>query len=273
MRLKYDPLNVALLEQCFIPRLLLSPVDAFFSFKMLKFLHNSGTPNFRTMGLLDQLFREHRLVALIFLCTSKEADNLGQFLGKVMGDLSEWHANQAVYEKEAFGPKRDLPGFAKKLDTEGVPVVFLDYEDFRRLLYKWHRLVNNALQTCLQGGEYMHIRNAISILKAIVPSFPAVNWMGTQLLGTVNDLSKNDERDDVKIPAASLIGDFNRRSKKWMLPQQFYINNSNVPDAGEKAGSQPPGDRAKMADLSRPQSATPTPLNASAPEFKPGIHE
>lgn len=273
MRLKYDPLNVALLEQCFIPRLLLSPVDAFFSFKMLKFLHNSGTPNFRTMGLLDQLFREHRLVALIFLCTSKEADNLGQFLGRVMGDLSEWHANQAVYEKEAFGSKRDLPGFAKKLDTEGVPVVFLDYEDFRRLLYKWHRLVNNALQTCLQGGEYMHIRNAISILKAIVPFFPAVNWMGTQLLGTVTDLSKNDERDDVKIPAASLIGDFNRRSKKWMLPQQFYINNSNVPDAGEKAGSQPPGDRAKMADLSRPQSGTPTPLDASAPEFKPGIHE
>ena len=268
MRLKYDPLNVALLEQCFIPRLLLSPVDAFFSFKMLKFLHHSGTPNFRTMGLLDQLFREHRLVALIFLCTSKEADNLGHFLGKVLGDLSEWHANQAVYEKEAFGSKRDLPGFAKKLDTDGVPVVFLDYEDFRRLLYKWHRLVNNALQTCLKGGEYMHIRNAISILKAIVPSFPAVNWMGTQLLETVNQLSKNDERDDVKIPAASLIGDFNRRSKKWMLPQQFYLNNSNVPDAHEKAHSQPP-----KTDVSRPQSATPTPLNASAPEFKPVLQE
>jgi THO complex subunit 2 len=273
MRLKYDPLNVALLEQCFIPRLLLSPLEAFFCFKMLKFLHNSGTPNFRTMGLLDQLFREHRLVALIFLCTSKEADNLGQFLGQVMSDLSEWHADQAVYEKEAFGSKRDLPGFAKKLDPEGVPVVFLDYEDFRRLLYKWHRLINNALQTCLKGGEYMHIRNAISILKAIVPSFPAVNWMGTQLLETVNLLSKNDERDDVKIPAASLIGDFNRRSKKWLLPQQFYINNSGVPDAGQdKAGSQPPGDRTK-ADLSRPQSSTPTPLNASAPEFQPETHE
>lgn len=274
MRLKYDPLNVALLEQCFIPRLLLSPLDAFFSFKMLKFLHNSGTPNFRTMGLLDQLFREHRLVSLIFLCTSKEADNLGQFLGNVMGDLSEWHADQAVYEKEAFGTKRDLPGFAKKLDPEGVPIVFLDYEDFRRLLYKWHRLVNNALQTCLKGGEYMHIRNAISVLKAIVPYFPAVNWMGTQLLETVNLLSKNDERDDVKIPAASLIGDFNRRSKKWMLPQQFYLNNSNVPDAGQdKAGSQPPGDRTTRADLSRPKSSTPTPLNASAPEFKPGTQE
>jgi THO complex subunit 2 len=190
-----------------------------------------------------------------------------------MSDLSEWHADQAVNEKEAFGSKRDLPGFAKKLDPEGVPVVFLDYEDFRRLLYKWHRLINNALQTCLKGGEYMHIRNAISILKAIVPSFPAVNWMGTQLLETVNLLSKNDERDDVKIPAASLIGDFNRRSKKWLLPQQFYINNSGVPDAGQdKAGSQPPGDRTK-ADLSRPQSSTPTPLNASAPEFQPETHE
>jgi hypothetical protein len=59
-----------------------------------------------------------------------------------------------------------------------------------------------------------------------------------------------------------------------MLPQQFYLNNSNFPDAGqEKAGSQPPGDRATKADISRPQSATPTSLNASAPEFKPGTQE
>ncbi|KAJ5177028.1 uncharacterized protein N7482_002905 [Penicillium canariense] len=270
MRLKHDVLNVALLEQCFIPRLLLSPIDAFFCFKILKFLHNSGTPNFRTVGLLDQLFREHRLSALIFLCTSKEADNLGQFLGKVLGDLSEWHADKAVYEKEAFGTKRDLPGFAKSIDPEGVPTLFLEFEDFRRLLYKWHRLLSGALQACLKGGEYMHIRNAISILKAIVPYFPAVNWIGTQMLDTVNDLSKNDKRDDVKIPAASLIGDFNRRSKQWMLPQEFYLNNSNAPDAGQaKSGSQPPADRTGKADSSRPQSSTPTPLNASAPEFTP----
>ncbi|KAJ6053364.1 uncharacterized protein N7446_009376 [Penicillium canescens] len=252
MRLKHDSLNVALLEQCFIPRLLLSPLDAFFCFKMLKFLHSSGTPNFRTVGLLDQLFREHRLTALIFLCTSKEADNLGRFLNEVLRDLSRWHADKAVYEKEAFGTKRDLPGFAKNVDPEGVPVMFLEFEDFRRLLYKWHRLFSNALKSCLSGGEYMHIRNAISVLKAVVQHFPAVNWIGRDMLNCVNNLSKNDERDDVKIPAASLIGDLNRREKKWMLPQAF--NMVKAADAQAHSGSQHP--------------ATPT-LNAAAPEFNP----
>lgn len=266
MRNKHDALNVALLEQCFIPRLLLSPLDAFFSFKMLKFLHSSGTPNFRTVGLLDQLFREQRLTALIFLCTSKEADNLGRFLNEVLRDLSRWHASKAVYEKEAFGTKRDLPGFATNVAADGVPAMFLEFEDFRRILYKWHRLFSNALKTCLNGGEYMHIRNAISVLKAVVQHFPAVNWIGRDMLTCVNNLSKNDERDDVKIPAASLIGDLNRREKKWMLPQAFNLAKTQ-PGAEPKAGSQPPSDG--KAGTPRAQSATPTPLNASAPEFKP----
>ncbi|KAJ5689067.1 hypothetical protein N7462_003459 [Penicillium macrosclerotiorum] len=268
MRLKSDALNVALLEQCFIPRLLLSPIDAFFCFKMLKFLHSAGTPNFRTVGLIDQLFREQRLTALIFLCTSKEADNLGRFLNEILRDLTRWHGDKAVYEKEAFGAKKDLPGFAKNVDPEGVPVTFLEFEDFRRLLYKWHRLLFSALKICFKGGEYMHIRNAISVLKAVVQHFPAVNWIGTQMLECVNDLSNNDERDDVKIPAASLIGDLNRRSKKWMLPQEFNMV-KNMSEGGQfKSGSQPPVDQTGTP---KPQSSDSLPLNGAATEFKPGV--
>ncbi|KAF5860337.1 THO complex subunit 2 [Aspergillus alliaceus] len=268
MRGKHDSLNVALLEQCFLPRLLLSPIDAFYCFKLLKFLHTSGTPNFRTVGLLDQLFREQRLTALIFQCTSREADNLGRFLSEIIRDLGRWHADKTVYEKEAFGNKKDLPGFAMTVDPEGKPTTFLEYEDFRRLLYKWHRLLAAALKTCLNGGEYMHIRNAISVLKAVVQNFPAVNWIGRDMLTSVNNLSQNDERDDVKIPAASLIGDLNRREKKWMLPQAFMITSQpagkgNPPktEPAEKTASGKPG-------TPRLQSSTPG-LNASAAEFKP----
>jgi THO complex subunit 2 len=78
-------------------------------------------------------------------------------------------------------------------------------------------------------------------------------------LNCVNNLSKTDERDDVKIPAASLIGDLNRREKKWMLPQEFSLIKVLPGDPGQpKSGSQPPG-----------QSPTPTNLNAAAPEFQP----
>jgi THO complex subunit 2 len=257
---KHDSLNVALLEQCFIPRLLLSPLDAFFSFKMVKFLHSSGTPNFRTVGMLDQFFRERRLTSVIFMCTSKEADNLGRFLNELLRDLARWHADKAIYEKEGFGARRDLPGFAKNVDSEGEPVKFLEFEEFRRLLYKWHRWFSNALKSCLNSGEYMHIRNAISVLKAVVQHFPAVNWIGRDILNCVDRLSKTDERDDVKIPAASLIGDLNRREKKWMLPQAF-----NILAAPLQSRPQQSADKAGKAGT--PGSATL--LNASAPEFSP----
>lgn len=272
MRGNYDTLNVSLLEQCFVPRLLLSPIEAFYCFKMLKFLHASGTPNFRTVGLLDQLFREQRITALIFQCTSKEADNFGHFLNETLRDLGRWHADKAVYEKEAFGTKRDLPGFATSVGTDGKPTAFLEYEDFRRLLYKWHRLLASALKICLNGGEYMHIRNAISVLKAIVQQFPAVNWIGRDILKSVNNLSHNDERDDVKTPAASLIGDLNRREKKWMLPQAFNeIKGPSAAQQQQQKHEQGLSDKtaAEKAGASRPQSATPTPLNAAAPSFKP----
>ncbi|PYH99012.1 hypothetical protein BO71DRAFT_415916 [Aspergillus ellipticus CBS 707.79] len=262
MRGNYECLNVALLEQCFLPRLLLSSVDAFYCFKMLKFLHTTGAPNFRTVGLLDQLFREQRLTALIFQCTSREADNLGRFLNEVLRDLGRWHADKAVYEKEAFGNKKDLPGFAKAVDLEGKPTTFLEYEDFRRLLYKWHRLLASALKGCLNGGEYMHIRNAISVLKAVVQQFPAVNWIGRDMLTSMNNLSQNDERDDVKIPAASLIGDLNRREKKWLLPQAFMIASQPATGRGNTTATGKPG-------TPRPQSGTLTPLNAAAADFTP----
>lgn len=264
----YNALNVALLEQCFVPRMLVSSLDAFYCFKMLKFLHSSGPPNFRTVGILDQLFSEPRLNALIFLCTSKEADNLGRFLNEVLRDLARWHADRSVYEKEAFGTKKDLPGFAIKVSPDGVITEFLDYEDFRRLMYKWHRYLAMTFKTCFNGGEYMHIRNGISVLKAIVQNFPAVNWIGRDMLNSVTNLSQNDERDDVKIPAASLIGDLNRREKKWMLPQAFHISSAPQAKGITPKAEGNATDKAGKPGASRPQSTTPT-LNASAAEFKP----
>ncbi|EFR00616.1 THO complex protein subunit 2 [Nannizzia gypsea CBS 118893] len=275
MRVKHEALNIALMQQCFLPRTLLSPIDALYSFKMLKYLHSSGTPNFRTVGLLDQLFRDQRLTSIIFQCTAKEADNFGRFLHELLRDLSRWHADKAIYEKEAFGAKRDLPGFARTMDPEGKPTTFLDYEDFRRILYKWHRQLSSSLKTCLSGGEYMHIRNAISILKAVIQYFPAVNWIGRDMQTCVTALTNSDPRDDIKIPSATLVGDLSRREKKWLLPQAFTILNpaATSGEPGNTPKNEAAGQEDKVASgkprTPQPQSTTSKPLNVNAPEFQP----
>ena len=220
---QFDALNVALIEHCLFPRLVMSPVDAMYTFRMIRWLHGEGAMNFRTMGVYDQFFKEKRLTSMIFLCSAKEAECLGHFIREVLKDLSTWHAKKSFYEKEAYGPKRNLPGFAKALTSEKEVKSFLEFEDFRRILLKWHRNLNGALKACYASGEYMHIRNAINILNHIHQYFPVVNWMGTNQLAGITELSKKESREDLKIAATSLIGALKKREKSWVLPQAFNL--------------------------------------------------
>lgn len=212
-------LNMALMEHCFLPRLLLSQLDAYFCFKFVKLLHSLGTANFRSLGFYDNIFSPDRLSSLFFMCTSKEADNLGKFLCEVLKDLARWHKSKAVYEREAFGSKKHLPGFALKLEN-GKPQKLLDFDKFRDILYKWQSHLYSALIKCLSSSEYMYVRNAISILRTISPVFPAVDFHGRSLHKTIDKL-RESEREDLKIASQALQGTLIRRQKEWLHPETF----------------------------------------------------
>ena len=220
---RWDALNDAIITRCLIPRMLVSPADALYCFKMIKLMHSTGTANFRYMGLINRILRETRLANLLFMCTAREAENLARFLNELLKDLGRWHADKALYEKEAFGVKRDLPGFAKKLAKDKEPESLLGFEDFRRLLYSWHKRLHSALKSCLSAGEYMRIRNAIVVLRTIHQHFPAINWIGQQQVISVTELSKSEKREDLKIAATSLLGTLRRREKQWLMPQAFNL--------------------------------------------------
>ena len=225
-RQSLDSLNTALLQDCFLPRMILSPLDAQYTFKMIFFLHSSGTPGFRTMFLLDSIFNEKRLTGLIFKSTAFEAENMGRFLYELLRELGKWHVDKSTYEKQAFGPKKDLPGFAIKITAEKVAETFREYEDFRRALFKWHRNLHNAIKACFSIDEYMHIKNAMIILKAISTEFPAITYMGMAQLQSLSALSTDDRRPDLKVAASALTRNFKRRQKQWVMPQAFHIVSS-----------------------------------------------
>ncbi|KAK5219415.1 THO2 plays a role in transcriptional elongation [Exophiala xenobiotica] len=224
-------LNAALIEHCFLPRLLSSPLDAYFCFKFVKFLHGAGTPNFRTLGFYDLVFKTPRLVSLVFICTSKEADNLGRFLNEVLKDLSRWHSAKTTYEREAWGSKKTLPGFAMKVES-GKVVSLLDFETFRRVLYKWHGSLYAALQRCLGSPEYMHVRNAISVLRCISAVYPVINVHGTGLQKAVDKLRDSD-KEDLKVSSQALLGALHRREKVWVDPQAFRQGSDKVGEQGQ----------------------------------------
>ncbi|KAI7128037.1 hypothetical protein KC352_g31734, partial [Hortaea werneckii] len=260
-----DSRHIHLLQECFLPRAMLSALDAHYSFLMLKMLHDKGAPGFSTLHLLTQLFRKQELAALFFQSTALEATHLGCFLHETLKLVASWHGERSLYEKEALG-RNKLPGFVTKMENANDPSSwsFMDFETFRRLVFNWHSILSGAMQMCFESGEYMHIRNGIIILKAVVPTFPAVNFQGRTMLKLVEKISKEDERQDLKLMALSLLAPLKNREPKWVMPQAFRLN--------EPSKDGKPNSRSTSARPETPQPGTSTPkLNAAAPEFKPGV--
>lgn len=227
--IKADTVSDAILEKCIVPRLLLSPIDADYCFRMIKVLHENGTPHFRTLSLYGRLMRPNRLRSLIFTCTVREAENLGRFLKLVLADLARWHADRTVYETEAWGSTKKLLGFAKAINVDGTPKSLLDHDGpsgFKFILYQWHKNLNTALKECLEGTEWMHIRNAMSVLKAVAGVFPSVDFMGKAFVKQLDAIAKRekDVREDLSLTGNAVLVQLKKRSKAWIMVQAFSNN-------------------------------------------------
>ena len=243
-----------LLEQCFLPRVLLSPADAEFTFRYIKALHEWNAPVFRLMPFYDRLFNANRLRSLIFTCTVREAEHFGRFLKLILEDLSRWHKNDLLtvdmdgknakdgdkmgaYDKEGKGTA-DHPhfGFALTVNDEGKPETFVEHAQFRDLLFRWHKNLNMALKNCLGGSEWMHIRNGITVLKTVLDYFHAVDFMATQFTAQLQNITRreavtkasaDDEeggRVDLSVAAQGAMSELQRRKSKWVMVQAFRQN-------------------------------------------------
>ncbi|KAL2171475.1 hypothetical protein VTG60DRAFT_2643 [Thermothelomyces hinnuleus] len=271
-----DATSDALLEECILPRLQISPVDADYCFRLIKFLHEFPKSNFQLMSLYNRLFNHNRLRALIFTCTVREAEHLARFLKFILGDLSKWHGNKNAYEKEALGLKelqgtktREYIGFATAFDAEGKPTEFIEHDAFKELLFRWHKELNSALRSCLNGMEWMHIRNAISILKGVIDYFPAINFMAEKFLEQLNTIkdresansnapeSAQGHRVDLSVTAQTTYSELAKRKSKWVLVQAFRPGAKS--DGKDEKGPTMP------ANSSLRGSAAPSKPNAGRP--------
>lgn len=257
--------HVSLLQDCFLPRAMMSALDAHYCLQIIKVMHNNATPGFSTLHLLGELFHKQRLSGIISQCTAREAENFGRFLYEILKFLAHWHSKQEIYEKEALGSQGQLHGFAKSVDaTTGAPKELLNYEDFRRQMSNWHNALTWALRWCFNSGDYMQIRNSIVVLRTVVPVFPALLHQGNTLRDIVKSLSETETRNDLQLAALSLRGPLKKRETAWVKPQDFRL----APDGAKDglAGSS----RAPSARPETPQPGAGTPrLNAGAHEFRP----
>ncbi|KAI1116881.1 transcription factor/nuclear export subunit protein 2-domain-containing protein [Nemania sp. NC0429] len=263
---KADSVVDTFIEECLLPRTLLSSGDADFCHRIIRFLHFNRVSSFKLSSLYNRLFNVNRLRSMIFGCTVREAEFLGRFIKLTLGELSVWHTKRDVYEKEAIGHGR--LGFATTLDEGGKPLTFMAHDEFRDLLWTWHRNLFAALKACLSDTEWMHIRNAITILKVGLENFPSVDFMGRQLSTSLAKIAEREtaaksdgddgqgHRVDLAVTANTAISALKKRSTKWVMVQEFRSNTSG--DAT---------DDRKGTEISK--SSQPSALRPNAQEFKP----
>lgn len=280
-----DTLHNTLLQDCFLPRLRMSLDDAQFSSTMLFFMHRSGVPGFRTAKLLDQLFNADKLSCIIAMSSEEEAKCFGRFVNDVLRELQRWHDDKDIYLNFAHGEDEPLPGFGRSWNPDRTPSHLISYEDFRHLLYKWHRGLFLAVKHCLQGGQYTELRNTINILKALSPVFPKVDTMAKDLRQIIEQHAKDEDRDDVKVAANSLLYEFKRSAKfwkseiafkqVWLCPTRFDIQVSHKQQGQEaaNASSASPKTGSEQSKAPQPQDTTSKKLNVAAATFQPKTPE
>ncbi|THH08122.1 hypothetical protein EW145_g2921 [Phellinidium pouzarii] len=217
----------SLIEHCIQPRCLLSPMDAVYCSRFVRTLHERGTPGFHTLMCYDKLLGDHVKV-VIFSCSESEARNYGRFLKGILQDLYGWHKDQKTYD--ASNRRKEgstvtlLPGLQTHWSKDGPtsPDDLLKWSDFKSFLKKCHRKLGRCFMDCIQAGDFMHVYNAVLVLKEIIEVFPiaAVNEVvGSSIDLEIQRLVQSEERGDLKILARAYSSSLKKRERLWAMPK------------------------------------------------------
>lgn len=225
-------------QYCLFPRLIMSADNAVFCAKFIEVMHEIGTANFSTLTLYDRVFAD-QVQLLTFTCTEAEARNYGRFLQTCLKSLSVLHKDSNAYEERGKG--RGIPGFQMKwsaLNRQPSSIAetdLLQYEDFRRVYYKWHSKLLKAFEQGLLAIEYISVRNTIIVLSEIVQYFPAIETMGKKVESFVKNIADNEKRSDIKVLALSYLGKLRSMKKSWIPYKQFQTPKQQTTSNGSNS--------------------------------------
>ncbi|KAG2755797.1 hypothetical protein P692DRAFT_20853707 [Suillus brevipes Sb2] len=253
----------AIIEHCIQPRCLLSPMDSDFCAQFIKVMHTQGTPGFPTLVVYDKLLGDH-VKAVVFSCSEYEAKNYGRFLLGILTDLWKWAQDEQLFLMEnrtkVGGKTILLPGFQHRWSSKDhgsiVSDDLLSWTGFKQILRKWHRKLGRSLLSCIETTEFMHVYNAIIVLKEILPVFPlaAVGDAGPAIDNVMEKFLEKEERGDLKILGRAYSASLKKRESFWAVPKTIAKSN------GDPMSPKP----SNMGNLPEKQARTPAPLNGAA---------
>jgi THO complex subunit 2 len=167
----------AFVQFCIVPRLLHSETDAVF----VGFFITTQLPTEISKFVLDKIFGSSILGTLIYTATPIEAENIGLFVAEVIGK----------YEKEESSNEMKKSSF-----------------------YWLKKLIPAVKSNLLHSENYMTRRNTLTFLKNLIPVV-RVKSIGSVFHAIIEDVSKTETRDDLKLASSAVFALLQSASKSW----------------------------------------------------------
>eukprot|EP00667_Euglena_gracilis_P000821 EG_transcript_821 len=241
-----------LLQECLLPRCLISAVDATYCARFVHFLHKLDIP-LSTMGLVSTILTS---APYWLMCvTVKEAHRIGRFVSMVGTMMLNWRQDPESYADacaKSVGFREDMGDAASQMS----------HERFCSAHRRMHERLAQAFDRCLEGGEWHQQRNCIVALKMLHPVFPLHYKNYTTILAAIGPLKAH-----VNESLRELAKDY-----AAMLSRQSFheaIDSQDAADTDRDRGGRNPfiegdrDDRGRSSTFSKRRSRADSPSPSS----------
>lgn len=234
------------LQNCILPRAIHSSFDATYSAEFLFTLHKLNTVNFSLLLALTELFSSRLLFGTLFTCTPTEAENLGIFYSSLLTKLNSWTKASSFESEVSHGT----------LFTEESPAG-VSLSEFRLTVFNYHKDLLEDVTKSLAVEEYMSRRNAIIYLKNLLGIYPTVEDHCEAITEAIENVAKNDSRDDLKLSSSALIGHVKSRASTWIHIWDFIDmdDESKAKQVGKRDVIKQAREKARQLELKAKQEA------------------
>jgi THO complex subunit 2 len=190
--------------------------------------------------------RNYGIPSVFFHPSKPLTVTLGRFLLGLLTDLLKWHQDEQQYLQDnrvkGAGKAAYLPGLQLRWTNKPTVAVsdLAKWSEVQQFNRKCHRklakvlcyfcfrvsprlimsTLPQALIDCIETGEFMHVYNAIIVLKEVLPVFPvgvASGTAGYSLVTVLDKLLEKEERGDLKILARAYHASLKKRESIWAM--------------------------------------------------------
>ncbi|KAL7319076.1 THO2 plays a role in transcriptional elongation [Mucor circinelloides] len=250
----------SILQHCFLPRSRQSEMDAAFCYEFTMLMHRLNVPQFSSLTLFDKLFSDITPCFIAF--TEYETTIYARYIFKALSKMQAWHNDEKLYVKEAH----EVVGFQKNWSAVPTPVEkedLLSYNDFQRVLNRWHIKCTASIAQALKSGEQHVMKNAFLVLRQFIPCYPAVVDHGNIIVSIVTKLAEEESRNNLKVLARSYLGLIKNYREKWVSKNKFLNLEEPAPPV-EIRIAPPPSSNSPSSSTANNNSSNATSGNATS---------